>query len=45
MTMTFKLDPPALAKGLKVGDHVAFGFVQNPDGSAIKTVQPIAGTQ
>ena len=45
MTMTFKLDPPTLAKGLKVGDHVAFGFVQNPDGAAIKTLQPIAGTQ
>ena len=45
MTMTFKLDPPALAKGLKVGEHVAFGFVQNPDGPAIKTVQPIAGAQ
>lgn len=45
MTMTFKLDPPTLAKGLKVGDHVAFGFVQNPDGPAIKTVQPIAGAQ
>jgi Cu(I)/Ag(I) efflux system membrane fusion protein len=45
MTMTFKLDPPTLAKGLKVGDHVAFGFVQNPDGPAIKMVQPIAGAQ
>ena len=45
MTMTFKLDPPTLAKGLKVGDHVAFGFVQNPDGPAIKTVQSIAGAQ
>lgn len=45
MTMTFKLDPPTLAKGLKVGDHVAFGFVQNADGPAIKTVQPIAGAQ
>ena len=45
MTMTFKLDPPTLAKGLKVGDHVAFGFVQNPDGPAIKTIQPIAGMQ
>ena len=45
MTMTFKLDPPTLAKGLKVGDHVAFGFVQNPDGPTIKTVHSIAGAQ
>ena len=36
MTMTFKLDPPALAKGMKVGDHVAFGFEQKPDGPVVR---------
>ncbi|TAL31252.1 MAG: efflux RND transporter periplasmic adaptor subunit [Phenylobacterium sp.] len=36
MTMTFKLDPPALAKDLKVGDQVAFGFEQRPDGPVVR---------
>jgi Cu(I)/Ag(I) efflux system membrane fusion protein len=36
MTMTFKLDPPALAKGMKVGDHVAFGFEQKSDGPVVR---------
>ena len=36
MTMTFKLDPPTLAQGLKVGDRVAFGFEQKPDGPVVR---------
>lgn len=38
MTMTFTLDPPSLAKGLKVGDRVAFGFVQDPSGAVIRRI-------
>lgn len=40
MTMTFKLDPPNLAKGLKVGDHAAFGFEQKPDGPVVRDIRP-----
>jgi Cu(I)/Ag(I) efflux system membrane fusion protein len=36
MTMTFKLDPPTLARGFKVGDHIAFGFEQTPDGPVVR---------
>ncbi|MCX7587796.1 efflux RND transporter periplasmic adaptor subunit [Phenylobacterium sp. 58.2.17] len=36
MTMTFKLDPPTLAKGLKVGDRVAFSFDQHTDGPVVR---------
>jgi Cu(I)/Ag(I) efflux system membrane fusion protein len=36
MTMTFTLDPPSLAKGLKVGDRVDFGFEQRPSGAVIQ---------
>ncbi len=36
MTMTFKLGSPALAKGVKVGDRVAFGFEQRPDGPVVR---------
>jgi Cu(I)/Ag(I) efflux system membrane fusion protein len=35
MTMEFKLDPPALAQGLKVGDWVSFGFEQRADGPVV----------
>lgn len=38
MTMTFKLEPPGLAKGLKVGDQVAFGFEQRPDGAVVRRI-------
>ncbi|MGH6996683.1 MAG: efflux RND transporter periplasmic adaptor subunit, partial [Phenylobacterium sp.] len=38
MTMTFKLEPPALANGLKVGDQVAFGFEQQPDGAVVRRI-------
>jgi Cu(I)/Ag(I) efflux system membrane fusion protein len=40
MTMTFKLDPPGLAKGLKVGDRVAFGFEQRPEGPVVRKIAP-----
>ncbi|MDP3852403.1 efflux RND transporter periplasmic adaptor subunit [Phenylobacterium sp.] len=40
MTMTFKLGSPSLAKGLKVGDRVAFGFEQRPDGPVVRRVSP-----
>ena len=41
MTMTFKLEPPALAKGLKVGDRAAFGFEQRPDGPVVRRLSPM----
>jgi Cu(I)/Ag(I) efflux system membrane fusion protein len=36
MTMTFKLGSPTLARGFKVGDHIAFGFEQTPDGPVVR---------
>jgi Cu(I)/Ag(I) efflux system membrane fusion protein len=42
MTMQFKLDPPALAQGLKVGDRVAFGFAQGADGPVIRRLAKAA---
>ena len=44
MTMTFKLGSPALAKGVKVGDRVVFGFEQQPDGPVVRRLSP-AGAQ
>ena len=41
MTMTFQLADPALAKGLKVGDRVAFGFDQPPAGPTVRRMSPI----
>ncbi len=43
MTMTFRLDPPSLARGMKVGGRVAFGFEQKPEGPVIRRLTPVAG--
>jgi Cu(I)/Ag(I) efflux system membrane fusion protein len=43
MTMTFRLDPPSLAKGMKVGDRVGFGFEQKPEGPVVRRLSPAAG--
>jgi membrane fusion protein, copper/silver efflux system len=40
MTMTFKLDPPGVAAGVKVGDQVAFAFEQRPDGPVVRRIAP-----
>ena len=45
MTMTFKLGSPALANGLKVGDRVAFGFEQTPDGPVVRRLMPSGAAQ
>ena len=45
MTMTFKLDPPALAKGVKVGDRAVFAFEQRPDGPVVRRIQPMGVAQ
>jgi Cu(I)/Ag(I) efflux system membrane fusion protein len=45
MTMTFKLDPPALAKGMKVGDRAAFGFEQRPAGPVVRKIMPMGAGQ
>jgi len=42
MTMSFKLDPPTLAKGVKVGDRMAFGFEQRPEGPVIRRLSPVS---
>jgi Cu(I)/Ag(I) efflux system membrane fusion protein len=42
MTMTFRLDPPALAQGHKVGDRVAFAFAQRPSGPVVRSLAPAA---
>lgn len=38
MTMTFKLDRPAQARGLKAGDRVGFAFEQRPDGPTLREI-------
>ena len=45
MTMTFKLEPPTLAKGLKVGDRAAFAFEQHPDGPVVRRISPAGAAQ
>ncbi|MFC3070456.1 efflux RND transporter periplasmic adaptor subunit [Phenylobacterium soli] len=45
MTMTFKLDPPGLAKGLKVGDRAAFAFEQRPEGPVVRRISPAGAGQ
>lgn len=42
MTMTFKLAPPALAHGLKVGDQVAFSFEQAAGGPTVRRMSKAA---
>ena len=36
MTMQFQLASPDLARGVKVGDHVRFGFDQSPAGPTVR---------
>lgn len=43
MTMTFQLGTPALARGLKVGDRVRFGFDQPPAGPTVRRMVKVAG--
>jgi Cu(I)/Ag(I) efflux system membrane fusion protein len=43
MTMQFRLGDPKLARGVKVGDRMAFSFVQTPDGPVVRTLQLAAG--
>ncbi len=43
MTMQFQLADPALAKGLKVGDQVRFGFEQKPSGPVVRRLQRMDG--
>lgn len=43
MTMTFKLEPEALAQGLKVGDRAAFAFEQRPDGPVVRRLTKEGG--
>jgi Cu(I)/Ag(I) efflux system membrane fusion protein len=43
MTMTFKVDPATLARGLKIGDRVGFAFEQRPEGPVVRRITP-AGT-
>jgi Cu(I)/Ag(I) efflux system membrane fusion protein len=45
MTMTFKLEPPILAKGLKVGERAAFAFEQRPDGPVVRRISPPGAAQ
>jgi len=45
MTMTFKLDPPGLAKGLKIGDRASFAFEQRPDGPVVRRIAPMGAGQ
>ncbi|MDB5436943.1 MAG: cusB3, partial [Phenylobacterium sp.] len=42
MTMQFRLADPSLAKGVKVGDRVAFGFDQPPAGPTVRRMTPAA---
>jgi Cu(I)/Ag(I) efflux system membrane fusion protein len=40
MTMQFRLADPALARGLKAGDQVAFSFEQAPAGPTVRRMTP-----
>jgi Cu(I)/Ag(I) efflux system membrane fusion protein len=43
MTMTFQLPDPAIARGLKIGDRVRFGFDQPPAGPTVRRMAKVAG--
>lgn len=43
MTMTFRVADPALARGVKVGDRVAFAFDEPAAGPTVRRIAPAAG--
>lgn len=43
MTMTFQLPDPKIARGLKTGDRVRFGFDRPPAGPAVRRMTKVAG--
>jgi Cu(I)/Ag(I) efflux system membrane fusion protein len=43
MTMTFALPNPSIARGLKTGDRVRFGFDQPPAGPTVRRMAKVAG--
>ena len=43
MTMTFQLPNPKIARGLKTGDRVRFGFDQPPAGPTVRRMAKVAG--
>jgi membrane fusion protein, copper/silver efflux system len=42
MTMQFRLSDPALARGIKAGDQVAFGFEQTANGPVVRRLSLLA---
>lgn len=43
MTMTFQLPDPKIARGLKTGDGVRFGFDRPPTGPTVRRMTKVAG--
>jgi Cu(I)/Ag(I) efflux system membrane fusion protein len=43
MTMEFRLADPRLAREVKVGDRVAFGFEQTPNGPVVRSLRRMGG--
>jgi Cu(I)/Ag(I) efflux system membrane fusion protein len=43
MTMTFQLPDPKIARGLKAGDRVRFGFDRPPAGPTVRRMAKVAG--
>src|SRR3546814_686739 len=43
MTMTFQLPVPKIARGLKAGDRVRFGFDRPPAGPTVRRMAKVAG--
>ena len=43
MTMTFQLSDPKIARGLKTGDRVRFGFDRPPAGPTVRRMAKVAG--